>query len=81
LINLYVAEQQYAYARVLSDTAAIVVFNNDDKAAEIEFDVKRAGLRDGVTILNLQTVNRDVLRNGKMRVSYPNVRWQYSSAG
>jgi glycosidase len=71
LINLYVAEQQYAYARVLSDTAAIVVFNNDDKAAEIEFDVKRAGLRDGVTILNLQTVNRDVLRNGKMRVSLP----------
>jgi glycosidase len=64
-------EQQYAYARVLSDTAAIVVFNNDDKAAEIEFDVKRAGLRDGVTILNLQTVNRDVLRNGKMRVSLP----------
>jgi neopullulanase len=71
LINLYVAEQQYAYARVLSDTAAIVVFNNDDKAAEIEFDVKRAGLRDGVTILNLQTVNRDVLRNGKMRVNLP----------
>jgi glycosidase len=71
LINLYVAEQQYAYARVLSDTAAIVVFNNDDKAAEIEFDVKRAGLRDGVTLLNLQTVNRDVLRNGKMRVSLP----------
>jgi neopullulanase len=71
LINLYVAEQQYAYARVLSDTAAIVVFNNDDKAAEIEFDVKRAGLRDGVTLLNLQTVNRDVLRNGKMRVNLP----------
>ncbi|HEU4876061.1 MAG TPA: alpha-amylase family glycosyl hydrolase [Pyrinomonadaceae bacterium] len=71
LINLYVAEQQYAYARVLPDTAAIVVFNNDDKAAEVEFDVTRAGLKEGVTILNLQTVNRDVLRGGKMRVSLP----------
>ena len=71
LINLYVAEQQYAYARVLPGNAAIVVFNNDDKAAEFEFDVTRAGLRDGVTILNLQTVKRDVLRGGKMRVSLP----------
>ncbi|HET6975918.1 MAG TPA: alpha-amylase family glycosyl hydrolase [Pyrinomonadaceae bacterium] len=41
LVNLYVSEQQYAYARMTRDEAVIVVFNNDDKPAEIEFEVPR----------------------------------------
>ncbi len=44
LLNLHVSEQQYAYARTTANAAVVVVFNNDDKAAEIEFDVSRTGL-------------------------------------
>ena len=46
LVNLYVAEQQYAYARTLRDNAVVMVFNNEDKGAEIEFDVSPAGIRN-----------------------------------
>jgi len=42
LVNLYVSEQQYAYARIKDNDAVVVVFNNDDKPAEIEFDLPRA---------------------------------------
>ena len=51
LINLYVSDQQYAYARKLRNSAAVVViFNNDTKAASIEFDVEPAGLADGADL-------------------------------
>ena len=42
LINLYVSEQQYAYARMTMEDIVFVVFNNDDKPAEIEFEIPRA---------------------------------------
>jgi neopullulanase len=42
LVNLYVSEQQYAYARIKDNDAVVVVFNNDDKPAEIEFDLPRS---------------------------------------
>lgn len=42
LVNLYVSEQQYAYARIAGADAVVVVFNNDDKPAEIEFDLPRS---------------------------------------
>jgi glycosidase len=45
LVNLYVAEQQYVYARVTRDSTALVAFNNDDKPVSFEFDPSPAGLR------------------------------------
>lgn len=72
LINLHVSEQQYAYARTIRNEVVVVVFNNDDKPAEIEFEVSRAGLRDGALIHDHLDVSRDVtIRNGKLRVSLP----------
>jgi glycosidase len=72
LINLYVSEQQYAYARALSGNAVVVVINNNSKTSEIEFDVSRAGLRNGVPLIDALNVSRDVLvRDGKLRVSLP----------
>jgi len=72
LVNLYVAEQQYAYARALRDYVIVVVFNNDDKPAEIEFDVSDAGIRDGLLLHDHLAVVRDVtVRNGKLRVNLP----------
>ena len=51
LINLYVSEQQYAYARSLRGNAVVIVFNNDDKAAEFEFDVSRLRIKKRHAIL------------------------------
>jgi glycosidase len=50
LVNLYVAEQQYAYARVLNRDAVIVAINNDNKPAEIEFDASRFEFRQGQSL-------------------------------
>ena len=72
LINLHVAEQQYAYVRTLRNSSVIVVFNNDNNAAEIEFDVTRTGLRNGVMMRDALAVSRDAtIRDGKLRVSLP----------
>ena len=72
LINLYVSEQQYAYARSLPDSAVVVVLNNDSKRSEIEFDVSRVGLRNGASLSDALNVSRDVsVRDGKLSVSLP----------
>jgi glycosidase len=47
LINLYVSDQQYAYARKTRRETVIVVINNDTQAAAVEFEVKDLGLREG----------------------------------
>ncbi|HYP51308.1 MAG TPA: alpha-amylase family glycosyl hydrolase, partial [Pyrinomonadaceae bacterium] len=38
-LDLYDADQQMAYARVTEKEAVIVVFNNDSKKAEVQFDL------------------------------------------
>jgi len=65
LINLYVSEQQYAYAR----GNVVVVINNDGKQAEISFDVD---FRDGTVLRDRLGVSKDLLvRNQKVTVSLP----------
>jgi glycosidase len=72
LINLYVSEQQYAYARALRGDAVVVVFNNDDKSSEFEFDVSHLGFKDGAVMRDRLNVSRDVtVRDGKLRVNLP----------
>jgi neopullulanase len=72
LINLYVSEQQYAYARVTRRNAVVIAINNDDKAAEIEFDVSRTGLRDGTSLSDALKVSRNVMvQHGRLHVSLP----------
>lgn len=72
LVNLYVAEQQYAYARRTSNSAVIVVFNNDSKEAEIEFDVTPVGLKDGASLRDRLGVAKNVnVGTGKLRVTLP----------
>ena len=72
LVNLHVSEQQYAFARTTKHAAVVVVFNNDDKAAEIEFDVTRTGLGDGWTLKDRLGVSRDVVTTGRqMKVHLP----------
>jgi len=72
LVNLYVAEQQYAYARTLRSHVAIVVFNNDNNAAQVEFEVAPVGLSDGEVLRDRLAVIRDAtVRDGKLRISLP----------
>jgi neopullulanase len=70
LVNLYVSEQQYAYARTTAHKAVIVVFNNDNNAATIEFDVSR--VTTGGVFKDQLGVSQPVqINNGKMQVSLP----------
>jgi glycosidase len=72
LVNLYVSEQQYAYARVTQASSVVTVINNDTNAAEMEFDVSRAGLANANVLEDRLGVSKDVrVANGKMRVNLP----------
>jgi len=72
LVNLYTSEQQYAYARATMSGAVVVAINNDDKAAEIEFDVTRASLKSGASLTERLGGGRKVMvRDGKLKVSLP----------
>ena len=72
LINLYVSDQQYAYARTTKNAVVVVVINNDTKAAEIEFGVSPAGLPEGELLHDQLRVSGDVtVHKGKLRVSLP----------
>ena len=72
LVNLYVSEQQYAYARTARTGTVIVVINNDNKPAQIEFEVWRIAVRNGDSFTDGLGVSRDVVaRDGKLRVNLP----------
>jgi 4-alpha-glucanotransferase len=65
LVNLYVSEQQYVYAR----GKVIVALNNEDKQAEISFDTD---LTDGTVMHDRLGVSQDVVvRAGKLKMSLP----------
>jgi len=72
LINLYVSDQQYAYARKTRSAAAVVVINNESKAVELEIDTSPTGFADSVTLVDRLGVSRDAqISNGKLRVKLP----------
>jgi len=71
LVNLYVSEQQYAYARVTRDDVVLVVFNNDDKPAEIELDNLRAPLGFTGYKEHLKAGSTLQMRGGSLRISLP----------
>jgi glycosidase len=72
LINLYVAEQQYAYARTSGNDAVIVVINNDLKEAEMEFEVLRTGLENRAVLIDRLGIAKDAqVVNGKLKVKLP----------
>ena len=65
LVNLYVSEQQYAYAR----GPVIVVINNDGKQAEISWNTD---LADGTVLHDRLGVSKEiVVRERKIKVKLP----------
>jgi glycosidase len=72
LINLYVSDQQYAYARRTKDDTVVTVINNDTRPTMISFAVSLAGLADGAMLVDLLGVSKVVqVANGKLSVELP----------
>jgi glycosidase len=72
LVNLHVAPQQYAYARVTLRESVVVAINNDTKPSTIEFDVTRAGIEGDATLtVHLGTASRGSVQNGTLKVTLP----------
>ena len=72
LVNLYVAEQQYAYARKIKADTVVTVINNADRATIISFEVSAAGLADGAMLVDRLGVGKDIsVANGKLSVALP----------
>ncbi len=72
LVNLYISDQQYAYARKTKTTAVVVVINNENRAAEIEFDVAPAGFRNGVGLIDHLGAGKETqVSGGKLKVKLP----------
>jgi glycosidase len=67
LVNLYVSDQQYAYARQTKDGAVVIVINNDTKPTKIAFEVSAAGLANGGRLVDRLGSSKDVqVDNGKI---------------
>jgi len=72
LINLYVAEQQYAYARKTKTAAVVVVINNDSKTVAVEFDASPAFPADNVSLVDRLGAIKDAkVSGGRMKVKLP----------
>jgi glycosidase len=73
LKDLYVADQQYAYARTTPRSSAVVVINNDAKAATFEFSVAEANLKDGARLEDrLGTLRGETrVEGGKIKLTMP----------
>src|SRR5205085_11613892 len=73
LKDLYVAEQQYAYARTTPRASAVVVINNDSKPAAFEFSVAEASLKDGARLEDrLETLRGETrVAGGHVSVTMP----------
>ncbi|HEX3559589.1 MAG TPA: alpha-amylase family glycosyl hydrolase [Pyrinomonadaceae bacterium] len=72
LKDLYVADQQYAYARTTPSVSAVVVINNDAKPASFAFRVDGLGLDNARLHDQLGTVKSDVLTsNGVLALVLP----------
>jgi neopullulanase len=72
LINLVATEHQYVYARTTRQASVIVAFNNDKKAAEVEFTVADTRLPMSGTLVDRLGNIKDVrVANGIVRFEIP----------
>lgn len=72
LVNLHIAAQQYAYARVTDRSTVIVVINNDAKPAAFDFNIAPTKIEDGVGFTDSLGVSQDVrVKNGNFKTTLP----------
>jgi hypothetical protein len=72
LVNLYVSEQQYVYARKSKAGAVVVAINNAGKPATFEFDALPAGLSNGDRLTDRLNATEDLqVEHGNLRITEP----------
>jgi neopullulanase len=72
LVNLYVAEQQWAYTRKTAHTSVIVAFNNDTQPATFEFDAAPTALSEGTRLDDRLNAGHDIrVAGGKLKITLP----------
>jgi glycosidase len=72
LVNLYVADQQWAYARKTPTNAVVVAFNNDTRPAAFEFDAAPTALGDGTRLNDRLDEGRFArVSDGKIKLNLP----------
>ena len=72
LINLYVATQQYVYARRLNTSSVVIAINNDTKVATIDFAVQQAGLANGAELVDrLGALGSVRVSDGRLSLNLP----------
>lgn len=72
LVNLQVEEQAWAFARVATDGSVLAAFNNAGAPASLDFDVRAAGLADGVTLVERLAGGADArVIGGRLRLTLP----------
>jgi glycosidase len=72
LVNLFISDQQYAYARVGSQASVVIVINNDTKPAKIELGLAGTNLPDGVKLVDrLGAASEATVGGGMMRAELP----------
>jgi glycosidase len=72
LVNLYVADQQYAYARKTKNDVVVVAINNDTRPIMIAFEVSSAGLANGTALVDCLGASKGIrVESGKISVAIP----------
>jgi len=72
LINLFVSQQQYVFARRSASGCVVVAFNNDNRPMAMSFDVSATGLTDASVLIDRLGVSKNVrIMNGDLTVSLP----------
>ncbi len=72
LVNLYVSEQQYAYARRNQTGVVLIAINNDPRLATIEFAANPIGLSEGKSLVDrLGAAASTSVSGGSVKVTLP----------
>jgi glycosidase len=72
LVNLHVADQQYAYARKTDRAYVIVAINNDSNPSTMEFDVSPLGFIDTASLVDrLGVATGAKIQSGILKLSLP----------
>jgi glycosidase len=72
LINLYVSDQQYAYARRTKASVVVVALNNDTRPAVFAFEASPTGLTNGGRLIDRLGTSKDVtVEKGTISVALP----------
>jgi neopullulanase len=69
LVNLFISDRQYAYARATKQASVVIVFNNDTRPAAVTFSVAGTGLANGTKLIDrLGIANETTITDGTMKV-------------